>query len=102
MSFSRHKEIYRSDVRLGKAGSDSCSSSLPVSSAAMSFQSAIPWQVALQQSLASASPTANDSQQPTLWHNNFSANGKCVIPKLSHFRGSPQQSVAFVGRRRLR
>jgi hypothetical protein len=50
MSFSRHKEIYRSDVRLGKAGSDSCSSSLPVSSAAMSFQSAIPWQVALQQS----------------------------------------------------
>jgi hypothetical protein len=29
MSFSRHKEIYRSDVRLGKAGSDSCSSSAP-------------------------------------------------------------------------
>ena len=28
MSFSRHKEIYRSDV-LGKAGSDSCSSSPP-------------------------------------------------------------------------
>ena len=49
MSFSRHQEIYRSDVGLGKAGERQLSP-LPRSSASMSFQSAIPWQVALRQS----------------------------------------------------
>jgi len=50
MSFSRHEEIYRSDVRLGKAGSGNGCRRSQCSSAAMSFQSAIPWQVALRQS----------------------------------------------------
>jgi hypothetical protein len=51
MSFSRHEEIYRSDVKLGKPGSGNCGRRSQRSSAAMSFQSAIPWQVALRQSL---------------------------------------------------
>ena len=51
MSFSRHEEIYRSDVGLGKAGSGNCCRRSQRSSASMSFQSAIPRQVALRQSL---------------------------------------------------
>ena len=51
MSFFRHEEIYRSDVGLGKAGSGNWCRRSQCSSAAMSFQSAIPWQVALRQSL---------------------------------------------------
>jgi hypothetical protein len=51
MSFSRHEESYRSDVGLGKAGSGSDCRRSQRSSASMSFQSAIPWQVALRQSL---------------------------------------------------
>ena len=52
MSFSRHEEIYRSDGRLGKAGNGNWCRRSQCSSAAMSFQSAIPWQVALRQSLS--------------------------------------------------
>src|SRR5258708_35511241 len=51
MSFCRHEEIYRSDVGLGKAGNANGCRRSPPSSAATSFQSAIPRQVALQQSL---------------------------------------------------
>ena len=51
MSFLRHEEIYRSDVGLGKAGNGNGCCRSQRSSAAMSFQSAIPWQGALQQSL---------------------------------------------------
>src|SRR5271165_5984856 len=52
MSFLRHEEIYRSDVGLGKAGSDNGCRRSQCSSASMSFQSAIPCQVALRQSLS--------------------------------------------------
>jgi len=51
MSFLRHKEIYRSDVSPATAGSGNSWSPPRRSSAAMSFQSAIPWRVALRQSL---------------------------------------------------
>src|SRR2546428_6253018 len=51
MSFWRHEEIYRSDVGLGKTGNGNGCCRSQRSSAAMSFQSAIPWQGALQQSL---------------------------------------------------
>ncbi len=51
MSFLRHEEIYRSDVRLGQSRERQLVSPPQCSSAAMSFQSAIPWQVALRQSL---------------------------------------------------
>jgi hypothetical protein len=88
MSFSRHEEIYRSDVTLGKPGSGNCGRRSQRSSAAMSFQSAIPWQVALRQSLASASPTANDSQPPTLPYNDFSANGNYPLNFVSQPKGA--------------
>jgi len=48
MSFWRHEEIYRSDVGLGEARNGNGCRRSPHSSAAMSFQSAIPRQVALQ------------------------------------------------------
>src|SRR6266702_8981391 len=51
MSFLRHEEIYRSDVGLGEAGNGNGCCRSQRSSAAMSFQSAIPSQGALQQSL---------------------------------------------------
>src|SRR5438309_7574241 len=51
MSFWRHEEIYRSDVGLGEARNGNGCRRSPHSSAAMSFQSAIPQQVALQQCL---------------------------------------------------
>jgi hypothetical protein len=50
MSFLRHEEIYRSDVSPAIAGSGNSWSPSQRSSAAMSFQSAIPWRVALRQS----------------------------------------------------
>ena len=49
MSFLRHEEIYRSDMAKGWEATISAASQH--SSAAMSFQPAIPWRVALQQSL---------------------------------------------------
>jgi hypothetical protein len=51
MSFWRHEEIYRSDVGFGEARNGNGCRRSPHSSAAMSFQSAIPRQVALQQCL---------------------------------------------------
>ena len=51
MSFFRHEEIYRSDVSPGYSWERQLNVAAPCSSAAMSFQSAIPWRVALRQSL---------------------------------------------------
>jgi len=90
MSFWRHEEIYRSDGGLGKAGNGNGCRRSPHSSAAMSLQSAIPRQVALQQSLASASPTGNDSQQPLLPYNDFAANGNNPLNSVSQPKGALQ------------
>jgi len=87
---NRHEEIYRSDVALGEAGSGSGCCRPRCSSATMSFQSAIPWPVALRQSQASASPTGNDSQQPTLPYNDFSANGNNPFNSVSQPKGALQ------------
>jgi len=51
MSFLRHEEIYRSDVRPGYTWERQLESPPQCSSAAMSFESVIPWRVALRQSL---------------------------------------------------
>jgi hypothetical protein len=93
MSFLRHEEIYRSDVALSEAGSGSGGCRPQCSSATMSFQSAIPWPVALRQSQASASPTGNDSQQSTLPYNDFSANGNSPLNSVSHPRGALQRNT---------
>jgi hypothetical protein len=52
MSFLRHEEIFRSDIGLGNIGSGNGCRRSQCSSASMSFQSALPWQVALRQSLS--------------------------------------------------
>ena len=73
MSFPRHREIYRSDVRSNTLGATSVISQR--SSASMSFQPAIPWQVALQQSLPPLHRPRASVKQPTLPDNAFTANG---------------------------
>jgi len=90
MSFWRHEEIYRSDVGLGKAGNGNGRRRSPRSSAAMSFPSAIPRQVALQAEPASALPTGNDSQQPMLPYNDFAANGNYPLNSVSQPKGALQ------------
>jgi hypothetical protein len=82
MSFLRHEEIYRSNVGLGEAGSGNLSSlpaligldEFPVGYSLASCSPAEP---------ASASPTANDSQQPTLPYNDSAANGDNLLNFVS-------------------
>jgi hypothetical protein len=88
MNFLRHEEIYRSDGGLSKAGSGNSCRCSQCSSAAMSFQSVIPWQVTLRQSAASASPTGNDSQRQTLPYNDFAANGNYLLNFMSQSKGA--------------
>ena len=84
MSFSRHKEIYRSDVGLGKAGERQLSplpaligfDEFPVSYSLAGCPPAKP---------ASASPTGNDSQLP---YNDFSANGNNPLNSVSQPKGA--------------
>src|SRR5208283_3917476 len=90
MSFSRHEEIYRSDVGLGKAESGSCyrRSQQPIGldefPAGYSLAGCPPAEP------ASASPTANDFQQRTLPYNDFSANGNNPLNSVSQFKGALQ------------
>jgi hypothetical protein len=88
MSFCRHEEIYRSDVGLGEAGNSNGCRRSPHSSAAMSFQSAIPRQVALQQSLPPLHRLGNDSQQPMLPYNDFAASGNSPLNSVSQPKGA--------------
>ena len=89
MSFSRHREIYRSDIALSKVGGGSRSprpqligfDEFPVGYSLAGCSPAEP---------ASALPTANDSQQPTLPYNDFSANGNCPLNFVSQLRGALQ------------
>ena len=101
MSFWRHEEIYRSDVGLGKAGNAKGCRRSPHSSAAMSFQSAIPRQVALQQSLPPLRRLENDSQQPMLPYNDFAANGNNPLNSVSQPKGALQYDPLTVAKRLL-
>ncbi len=88
MSFSRHKEIYRSDGAPAKAGSGSCCrhsqrligfDEFPVGYSLAGCPPAEP---------ASASPTTSDSQQPMLPYNDFSANGNYPLNSVSQPKGA--------------
>jgi len=87
MSFSRHKEIYRSDVGLGKAGERQLSplpaligfDEFPVGYSLAGCPPAEP---------ASASPTGNNSQLP---YNDFSANGNNPLNSVSQPKGALHQ-----------
>jgi len=90
MSFSRHKEIYRSDGGFSKAGEQQLSplpsligcDEFPVGYSLAGCPPAEP---------ASASPTGNDSQLP---YNDFSANGNNPLNSVSQPKGA-LQSLAF-------
>jgi hypothetical protein len=88
MSFLRHEEIYRSDVSPATAGSGNSWSPLQRSSAAMSFQSAIPWRVALRQSLPPLHRLVTILNKSTLPYNDFSANGNYPLNFVSQSKGA--------------
>jgi hypothetical protein len=90
MSFLRHKEIYRSDVRLGY----SWERQLVVAAPALIGCDAFPVGYSLAgcppAEPASASPTGDDSQQSTLPYNDFSANGNYPLNFVSQSKGALQ------------
>ena len=88
MSFLRHKEIYRSDVRLGQSWERQPVSSLPVLIGCDEFPVGYSLAGCPPAEPASASPTGNDSQQPTLPYNDFSANGNYPLNFVSQSKGA--------------
>jgi|GEM_PF-2331233 len=90
MSFLRHEEIYRSDVRLGQSWERQPVSSLPVLIGCDEFPVGYSLAGCPPAEPASASPTGNDSQQPTLPYNDFSANGNNPLNFVSQSKGALQ------------
>ena len=88
MSFLRHEEIYRSDVRPGY----SWERQLAVAAPALIGRDEFPVGYSLAgcppAEPASASPTGDDSQQSTLPYNDFSANGNYPLNFLSQSKGA--------------
>jgi hypothetical protein len=91
MSFLRHGEAYRSDVAGAALGAttvvvtpssgSSASMSVPIGYSLAGCSPAVP---------ASASPTIDHSQQPTLPYNDFSANGNNPLNSVSQPKGAVQ------------
>src|SRR5579864_4713029 len=90
MSFSRHEEIYRSDVQLDKTWERQLRSSLPALIGCDEFPAGYSLAGCPPAEPASASPTANDSQPPTLPYNDFSANGNYPLNFVSQPKGASQ------------
>jgi hypothetical protein len=90
MSFLRHEEIYRSDGRHGQSWERQPVSSLPVLIGCDEFPVGYSLAGCPPAEPASASPTANDSQQPTLPYNDFSANGNYPLNFVSQPKGALQ------------
>ena len=88
MSFLRHEEIYRSDVRLGQSWERQPVSSLPVLIGCYEFPVGYSLAGCPPAEPASASPTSDDSQQSTLPYNDFSANGNYPLNFLSQSKGA--------------
>ena len=90
MSFLRHEEIYRSDARSGQSWERQLVSSLPVLIGRDEFPVGYSLAGCPPAEPASASPTANDSQQPRLPYNDFSANGNYPLNFVSQSKGALQ------------
>ena len=84
--FSEAWGIYRSDD-VGSTGSKR-SGQLPVLLGRDEFQPAIPWQVALQQSLPPLRRPQTILQNQTSPYNDFSANGNSPLNSVSHPQGA--------------
>jgi hypothetical protein len=88
MSFLRHEEIYRSDIRLSQSWERQPVSSLPVLIGCDEFPIGYSLVGCPPAEPASASPTENDSQQLTLPYNHFSANGNNPLNLVSQPKGA--------------
>jgi hypothetical protein len=88
MSFLRHEEIYRSDGRLSQSWERQPLSSLPWLIGYDEFPIGYSLAGCPPAEPASASPTGNDSPQPTLPYNDFSANGNNTLNPVSHPKGA--------------
>ena len=87
-SFLRHEEIYRSDVRVGQKLGAATRVTAPVLIGCDEFPVGYSLAGCPPAEPASASPTADDSQQSTLPYNYFSANGNYPLNFLSHCKGA--------------
>ena len=97
MSFLRHEEIYRSDVRLGQRWERQPVSSLPVLIGCDEFPVGYSLAGCPPAEPASASPTGDNSQQPTLPYNDFSANGNNPLNFVSQPKGTSSVSMILNG-----
>jgi hypothetical protein len=93
MSFLRHKEIYRSDVRLGFSWERQLVVAAPALIGCDEFPVGYSLAGCPPAEPASASPTGDDSQQSTLPYNDFSANGNYPLNFLSQSKGALQLPV---------
>ena len=90
MSFLRHEEIYRSDVKAGNAGSDACS--FPALIGFDEFPAGYSLAGCSLAGPASASPAGNHCQPPMLPYNAFTANGRNPLNSVSQHMGASQVS----------
>jgi hypothetical protein len=93
-SFLRHEEIYRSDVRVGQKLGTATRVTAPVLIGCDEFPVGYSLAGCPPAEPASASPTADDSQQSTLPYNDFSANGNYPLNFVSHCKGALQAKVS--------
>jgi hypothetical protein len=90
MSFLRHEEIYRPDVRLGQKLGAATRVAAPVLIGCDEFPVGYSLAGCPPAEPASASPTGHDSQQSTLPYNDFSANGNYPLNFVSQSKGALQ------------
>ena len=90
MSFLRHEEIYRSDVRPGYSWERQPLVAAPALIGCDEFPVGYSLAGCPPAEPASASPTGDDSQQSTLPYNHFSANGNYPLNFVSQSKGALQ------------
>ena len=90
MSFLRHEEIYRSDVRPGYSWERQPVVAAPALIGCDEFPVGYSLAGCPPAEPASASPTGDDSQQSTLPYNDFSANGNYPLNFVSQSKGALQ------------
>jgi hypothetical protein len=90
MSFLRHEEIYRSDVRPGYSWERQLVVAAPALIGCDEFPVGYSLAGCPPAEPASASPTGDDSQQSTLPYNDFSANGNYPLNFVSQSKGALQ------------
>src|ERR1700731_949979 len=100
MSFLRHEEIYRSDVRPGYSWERQPLVAAPALIGCDEFPVGYSLAGCPPAEPASASPTGDDSQQSTLPYNDFSANGNYPLNFVSQSKGALHSSPRSLPRRR--